>query len=547
MSKHAFIPLSFFSVLFLASCGEHNLDDILACSSIECVLDETNIISRTGWLAAEENLSNIPQDIQVSTGSANNPPNFSLEDKFPPIGDQGQYGTCVAWATGYNLKTSLNAIDKGWSSADLSKTANQTSPKDLWFAISNADKGANCGGTYFEPALDALISKGAATLSTVPYNNLGNCSGSSVGNANNKLANYRKIAYNNVLAGGTGSGGMTLDNFRTYLAQGRPILIGARLGDRFMSWNSASTISSDTYNNPGMQHAYHAMILVGYDDSREAFRVRNSWGQAWGNNGSVWVDYDFFLNRFCYAAFVAQNPPAEVKDSEIANDDLLEGYDLLAAYADDWGANRNRTFTYDVYNSGKNTISASQKWRVLYMYYNASNANEYGIIFEDYYTNEYGSLGDDGVYTESSALIGGWWNNVNVAPGKKAGEAEYGEYGFQISYVMPTITGKYYLVIYADAYDAIKESNEDNNFYFITAAGGKPLDFANGILQSRISTAKVLAKASGESTPQILPINAYTPAEIRSLVLQSKKSGALAKKVADYREANSQQAKKTRR
>jgi C1A family cysteine protease len=539
-------PLSFllYFVLLLASCGLHSLFEDNECKSADC----KEIISRTGWLANNENIDNIPYDISINASSSL-PKSVSLENKFPPIGDQKQYGTCVAWAIGYNLKTALNAIEKGWSSTDLSKSENQTSPKDLWFTIDNSKKAENCSGTSFEPALDALILKGATSLNSVPYSNMGNCSGSSAGNADNRLTNYRKIAYNNHLSGGSGSVGMTLDNFKNYLAQGRPVVVGAKLGDRFLIWNNDAVISSDTYNNPGMQHANHAMALVGYDDNRNAFRLRNSWGERWGDKGSIWVDYDFFLEKFCFVAFVAQNLSADIKEY-IKETDLSQGYNLLAASAEDrldakGNSPRERTFTYDVYNIGTNIILASQKWSVLYLYYNAFNANDFGIIFEDHYTDEYGSQCSFGNYSKTSAIAGGVWNNMDVRSGKKVGE-ECFETGFHISYTTPNITGKYYLVVFADAYDVIKETNEDNNFYFITADNGKPLEYINGIMQNKPMTAKVnaLAKTAGKTKPTAMAksirevgggANAYTPAEIRTLVLRNKRNGVLAKKVEEYR------------
>ena len=33
------------------------------------------------------------------------------------------------------------------------------------------------------------------------------------------------------------------------------------------------------------------MLLVGYDDDRRAWLVRNSWGPNWGESGHVWIDY----------------------------------------------------------------------------------------------------------------------------------------------------------------------------------------------------------------------------------------------------------------
>ena len=38
----------------------------------------------------------------------------------------------------------------------------------------------------------------------------------------------------------------------------------------------------------------HAMLVVGYDDERNAFKVVNSWGKGWGNEGFVWIDYKAF-------------------------------------------------------------------------------------------------------------------------------------------------------------------------------------------------------------------------------------------------------------
>jgi hypothetical protein len=35
----------------------------------------------------------------------------------------------------------------------------------------------------------------------------------------------------------------------------------------------------------------HCVALVGYDDNRQAFRIMNSWGTGWGDNGFLWVAY----------------------------------------------------------------------------------------------------------------------------------------------------------------------------------------------------------------------------------------------------------------
>ncbi len=532
--KKAVVILALFvsSFVVFPGCEPENLGDI-----ISIVL---SILNQTGWLQENEDLDNIPEDITPFNDDTEELRNFvSLEDKFPPIGDQGSYGTCIAWAVGYNLKTALNAIENEWTSTDLANTSNQTSPKDLWMLIPSNKKGSRCEGTNFEPALDALISDGATSLKNVPYSNMGNCDGTQTGDSNNKLTNYRKIA--------SETEGLTPENFKGYLNAGRPIAIGAKLGDRFMGWNSSAIINYDTYNDPGMQHAYHAMVLSGYDDSKNAFRVRNSWGTSWGDNGSIWIDYDFFCSSFCFAAFVAQNENSVTIGSDgINTGDLSSGYDLLAYYAEDIPNSdsdkiNDRKFFYDVYNSGNQTIYPSQKWSVVYMYYNATNANDYEIIFEDYYTNEF--AGSGGPYESANALVGGWWNNAIVEPGKKAGETEY-ELGFEICYTMPPITGKYYLVVMADAYDVISETNEDNNFYFITDENGKPLEFINGVVQNMSKSTVHLKKSrpvksvNTETQTTVKPgnLNAYTSKELKIMLVNDKKSGKLNTKIKSFRD-----------
>jgi C1A family cysteine protease len=48
----------------------------------------------------------------------------------------------------------------------------------------------------------------------------------------------------------------------------------------------------------------HMMLIIGYDDGKAnggAFRILNSWGKEWGDNGKLWIKYnDFFkyIERF---------------------------------------------------------------------------------------------------------------------------------------------------------------------------------------------------------------------------------------------------------
>lgn len=541
------IPLLtiFLSSAIITSCSKEVTD----------FLTEVLVQAMASWNAEGENIDEIPQDVDINDQTGNLPASVDFSSKFPPIGDQGEYGTCVTWAVGYNLKTALNGIDNQWSASQLAQTSNQTSPKDLFYAVPSSQKGSNCNGTQFESAMDQLISRGGASIATVPYSNLGDCSQTTSSAwdqdaADNKLVNYRKIAdYNNQAS-------MTVENFKAYLAEGRPIAIGAKLGDRFMRWNSDAVLDYDTYQNPGMQHAYHAMVLAGYNDSKGAFKLMNTWGNSWGNQGTIWVDYDFFVSSFCVAAFVAQNKTdINVSGGQVGSGNISTGKDVLAWNLADYDNPEStlpldRQITYNVYNSGTETVRASSRWSILYMYYNAYDANDYDILIHDYYSDEFSNIPGDNAYWEGGyGISGSWWNYIDVPSGKSVAAALYNdpEADFLFTYTMPdNLTGKYYLVLIADGFNDIEEVNEDNNYFFFSKEDGKPFDFINGVVQDRmVSKAAGVKKEPGRfantETQTLVSnrnLNTYSPSEIMSLIKHRKSNGELQRKALQHQFKN---------
>ena len=47
----------------------------------------------------------------------------------------------------------------------------------------------------------------------------------------------------------------------------------------------------------------HAVVCVGYDDSRQAFIIRNSWGAGWGEAGYGFMPYAYMLDGGLAADF----------------------------------------------------------------------------------------------------------------------------------------------------------------------------------------------------------------------------------------------------
>lgn len=512
-------------------------------------------ISSLGWQAETENMDELEADINLSDAD-DLPSSVDLGQYFPPIGNQGSYGTCVAWSVGYNLRSYLAAYDGGYTP---NYSSQQYSPKDLFWAIPNSQKGADCNGTQFEHAFDIMVSRGIAPLNDVPYNDLQDCSQSPPSSWNSaanqhKIKSYRKIAIDET-------------TIKAYLAQGRAVAFGAKLGDNFMSGNNGQILRSDTYGYSG-QHAYHAMILSGYDDSKQAFKVVNSWGNSWGSSGYIWVDYDFFVNEFCFAAFVASTFEHTDPDPDDDNqaDDLADGKDLVAwELIDEWDPRwddpLDRKITYNVFNSGDETIYAASRWNILYLYYNAYDPqNDWGILLYDYYTDEYGVagnywFGNDGNYGNLDEGPGqtNYWNNVNVLPGESVAYALFHQGTddrFLGYYGMPSyLTGSYYLVLIADGYDDLRETNEENNYFY--ANNEQPVSIVNGVIQGNIAK-KALAdnvvppKKYAPSPAQSATeedLNTYSTEEISALIKHQLQRGLIEQKVSEFVKSNKKRQK----
>ena len=72
-----------------------------------------------------------------------------------------------------------------------------------------------------------------------------------------------------------------------------PIIIGMKVYPDLYQYSGFGNYvhnPADTSNFQGN----HAMLVVGYDDQRQAYKVMNSWGEGWGDKGFLWISYDTF-------------------------------------------------------------------------------------------------------------------------------------------------------------------------------------------------------------------------------------------------------------
>ena len=103
------------------------------------------------------------QKVAVIEIPANMPSSVDLSQYLPEVRSQGTQGSCVAWATGYYLKTFQENLEndrKNTSSNDLN-----LSPAFIF----NQIKVQPCDGAVVSKGLELLVTQGVSTWSEFPY------------------------------------------------------------------------------------------------------------------------------------------------------------------------------------------------------------------------------------------------------------------------------------------------------------------------------------------------------------------------------------------
>ena len=217
---------------------------------------------------------NILENLEIHS---NLPTAFDLSEFLPPIDSQGSMGSCTSWAISYYMKSMQEGIQNG--------VTLRLSPSYTYNQISQGI----CGGTDLETTLEILKNQGVSTWNTFPYSDT-DCttqphSAAREEAANNKISDYKGL-----------SGVNMVNEMKTLLTQQIPIIISVTLSDQF---GRPDNFGNAAYREHAINYdktACHAMLVVGYSDMTNAFKVVNSWGIQWGNEGFVWIDYQAFEN-----------------------------------------------------------------------------------------------------------------------------------------------------------------------------------------------------------------------------------------------------------
>ena len=234
----------------------------------------TQIINTSARATAED----LPSSVDNSTNGK----------FFPPIGNQGEIGSCVGWATTYYQFTyEVNRFKN-----ESTTLANRYSPSWTYnYTNQGIDEGSNLSDAY-----NVLNRQGAMKLTDYPHNNT--VATYSFAWSSDVVKMTEALEYRAKLTTYSAVNSSQLYNVKKQLANGHVGVITTHSD----GWVIVENDDGQKVIVCGADGDSHAVAVVGYDNNIQvtvngvtltgAFKLANSWGSSWGNKGYMWVAYD---------------------------------------------------------------------------------------------------------------------------------------------------------------------------------------------------------------------------------------------------------------
>lgn len=204
------------------------------------------------------------------------PSKVDMSGYFPAPGDQGNQNSCVGWALGYALKSYVEGIEHSWNINE-----NIFSPSYIYNQL---NEGQNKPISLFSAA-DLIVEQGVCTLNKMPYN-ASNYTAIPSASALAEASKYKSLDYHLI--------GNDVSSIKQHLANRIPVVVSFPVDESFYHLTGKQIYNGpSSFNDDG-----HAVCIIGYDDSINAYKFINSWGTGWGDSGYGYFSYDYLTNNF---------------------------------------------------------------------------------------------------------------------------------------------------------------------------------------------------------------------------------------------------------
>ena len=205
------------------------------------------------------------------------PSKLDYTDKMTPVRDQGPEGTCVGFASSCGMKEYQEKKEHG-KEIDLS-------PRFLYQECKKRDGMPDTEGTHIRIALEVLKEIGVCEEDYWPY--IARNPGSPKPGAEQNANHYKIKAYARL---------DSLEVMKKSLVVNGPCVAGVPV---YNNWQTQEVYSTGKIPLPGDSRIVggHAICIVGYDDTNQVFKFRNSWSDGWGDNGYGYLPYEYMELR----------------------------------------------------------------------------------------------------------------------------------------------------------------------------------------------------------------------------------------------------------
>ncbi|WP_159020637.1 C1 family peptidase [Algibacter sp. L3A6] len=214
-----------------------------------------------------------------------------LTKYFPRVKDQGELGSCTAFTISaiYEFAAKLNN-----KHVSISEMFIYYNARELGGYVNE-----DVGSTLLE-TINAVKLKGACYSKSHPY---------SKELFFNRPSEAAYIEAQHQVVEKACRVKISEDDFKYAIANGHPVIIGLKLFKSFYPKNKAGIVPYPSATETAYEgHGNHALLVVGYNDDEKLFKLRNSWGDKFGESGYCYAPYDYIANSdFCLEAFVISN------------------------------------------------------------------------------------------------------------------------------------------------------------------------------------------------------------------------------------------------
>ncbi len=229
-----------------------------------------------------DRIENLDTDIENNPVPTMAAFSWAARGKVTPVRFQNTCGSC--WAFTSTAVIESNFLIRKKLDLDLSEQ------QLLDCAVDNAGRRAgSCGGGWYGKVFEYLMKSSVTTENVVPYKNSDQF-------CRPVMPSQYKIAAWGYLRKDAGI--PTVEEMKTALCRYGPIAACIKVTPAFQAY--ASGVFNEFAATYGQRDINHAITIVGWNDAKRAYHVKNSWGSAWGENGYCWVEYG--CNNIGYGA-----------------------------------------------------------------------------------------------------------------------------------------------------------------------------------------------------------------------------------------------------